>query len=104
MKNQVKTKLWSKQPKFTLVEWRFSLKNQDNKLIIANIYDVPEINKLLLPGDIIVQIDNRNTTKSDSKKLCEIEDYLKDKTAIILTKNDGTKIKVKKTDYVKYFE
>ena len=36
--------------------------------------------------------------------LCMIEDYLKEKTAITLTKNDGTKIEVKKTDYVKYFE
>lgn len=86
-----------------LMSWGFGLAGIDGKLIVINMFNIPELQALFKVGDQIIAVNDINTEKPDKLELCRVMELRKQKATLELTKADGTKVTVSKIDLQNYF-
>lgn len=85
------------------MSWGFGLGGIDGKLIVVNIFNIPELQAQFKVGEQIIAVNDINTEKPNKLELCRVMELRKQKDTLELTKADGTKVTVKKIDLQKYF-
>jgi hypothetical protein len=86
-----------------LMAWGFGLAGIDGKLIVINMFNIPELQALFKVGDQIIAVNDIDTEKPNKLELCRVIELRKQKDTLVLTKADGTKVTVSKIDLQKYF-
>lgn len=83
--------------------WGFGLAGKEGKLIVINLFNIPELQAQFKVGDQIIAVNDIETEKLDKLQLCRVIELRKQKDTLVLTKSDGTKVTVKKLDLQTYF-
>lgn len=86
-----------------LMSWGFGLAGMEGKLVVINMFKLPELQALFKVGEQIIAVNDINTEKPNKLELCRIMELRKQKNTLVLTKADGTKVTVSKIDLQNYF-
>jgi len=86
-----------------LMSWGFGLAGMEGKLLVINMFNIPELQALFKVGEQIIAVNDINTEKPNKLELCRIMELRKQKDTLVLTKADGTKVTVSKIDLQNYF-
>lgn len=86
-----------------LMSWGFGLAGMEGKLVVINMFNIPELQALFKVGEQIIAVNDIDTEKPNKLELCRIMELRKQKDTLVLTKADGTKVTVSKIDLQNYF-
>lgn len=86
-----------------LMSWGFGLGGVEGKLIVVNLFNIPELQAQFKVGEQIIAVNDIDMAKPDKLDLCRVMELRKQKNTLVLTKADGTKVKVNKMDLQAYF-
>ncbi|RYD98360.1 MAG: hypothetical protein EOP54_07810 [Sphingobacteriales bacterium] len=87
----------------SLMSWGFGLAGIEGKLIVINMFNIPELQALFKVGEQIIAVNDINTEKPNKLELCRVMELRKQKDTLVLTKTDGTKVTVSKMNLQTYF-
>lgn len=87
----------------SLMSWGFGLGGVEGKLIVVNMFNIPELQAQFKVGEQIIAVNDIDMAKPDKLDLCRVMELRKQKNTLVLTKSDGTKVTVSKIDLQNYF-
>lgn len=87
----------------SLMSWGFGLGGVDGKLIVVNMFNIPELQAQFKVGEQIIAVNDIDMAKPDKLDLCRVMELRKQKNTLVLTKADGTKVTVNKMNLQTYF-
>lgn len=100
-------KLFLKADTLPLLEsplsWGFGLGGIDGKLIVVNMFNIPELQAQFKVGEQIIAVNDIDMEKPEKLDFCRVMELRKQKNTLVLTKADGTKVTVSKMNLQAYF-